>query len=437
MPFVTLWLKENHEKDTSKSRPSNSRVLNRGPKKRIPIDEVVDVIEMPAFDAKQKELIDSFAVRIPDKISRQIRQYVSYVSSYNVVKVGRYLGAACRRTNSHVCHFFLSKIAKAYRNNPFHSFEHACHVLLCVSKFLKRLTSPELSDEDLSKIKDSKKVASHLHSCSHGINSDPMTILSILFSALIHDTDHHGVSNTQLGMEQPYLADRYKKKSVAEQNSLDVAWDVLMDSHFRDLREYIFETEEDFARFRQITVNLVLADIFDPEYNELRKKRWNNAFSESAPASNNNNNNHQQSQVMNARATVVLEAIMQASDVCHTMQHWHIYQRFNKKLFEEILVAYRQGRCGANPVDFWYEGELKFFDNYVIPLAQKLKECKVFGVSSDECLSFALRNRAEWENRGKSILAEYVNEFAEVKGSTDNNNTILELESIEKGARAA
>lgn len=95
------------------------------------------------------------------------------------------------------------------------------------------------------------------------------------------------------------------------------------------------------------------------------------------------------------------------------MQHWHVYTRFNKKLYEEILIAYRQGRCASDPATFWYEGEMKFFDNYVIPLAQKLKECNVFGVSSDECLNFALRNRAEWEDRGRVIVAEYQAEFGQ------------------------
>lgn len=61
---------------------------------------------------------------------------------------------------------------------------------------------------------------------------------------------------------------------------------------------------------------------------------------------------------------------------------------------------------GANPGDFWYQGELGFFDNYVIPLAKKLKDCSVFGVSSDEYLNYAERNRAEWEECGKEIVEE-------------------------------
>ena len=43
-----------------------------------------------------------------------------------------------------------------------------------------------------------------------------------------------------------------------------------------------------------------------------------------------------------------------------------------------------------------------------IPLAKKLKECGVFGVSSDEYFNYALNNRKEWESRGQEIVAEMV-----------------------------
>jgi len=344
-------------------------------KNRTPLDEVVDVIKMPTFDSKSADRVtESFAVKIPDNISSLIREYVSIISA-------------------------------AYKKNPFHNFEHACHVTMNTSKLLKRIVSPELSDEDLAKMKDNKKLASHLHNYSHGINSDPITIFAILFSAIIHDVDHPGVSNKQFSIEHPLLGERYHNKSVAEQNSLDVAWDVLMDSHFRDMREYIFETNEELSRFRQVVVNVVLAtDIFDPELNDLRKKRWLKAFAEQSGNTAETND---------ARATVVIEHIIQASDVCHTMQHWHIYLRFNKCLFEEIYEAYRNGRCTASPAEFWYEGELKFFDNYIIPLAKKLRDCNIFGVSSDECLNYAERNRMEWESRGQSVVAEYIESMKE------------------------
>lgn len=99
---------------------------------------------------------------------------------------------------------------------------------------------------------------------------------------------------------------------------------------------------------------------------------------------------------------------MQASDVSHTMQHWHVYRKWNARLFKELYLAYRDGRMAANPCEFWYNGELGFFDNYIIPLAKKLKKCNVFGVSSDEYLNYAEKNRAEWAIRGEEIVSEMI-----------------------------
>ena len=50
----------------------------------------------------------------------------------------------------------------------------------------------------------------------------------------------------------------------------------------------------------------------------------------------------------------------------------------------------------------------RFFDNYVIPLARKLKECGVFGAASEECLRYAISNRKEWEAKGEDIVAQYL-----------------------------
>ena len=53
-----------------------------------------------------------------------------------------------------------------------------------------------------------------------------------------------------------------------------------------------------------------------------------------------------------------------------------------------------------------YKGEIGFFDFYIIPLAKKLRECGVFGVSSDEYLTYAESNRNEWESRGEEVVKE-------------------------------
>jgi hypothetical protein len=38
----------------------------------------------------------------------------------------------------------------------------------------------------------------------------------------------------------------------------------------------------------------------------------------------------------------------------------------------------------------------------------KLKECGVFGVSSDEYLNYALKNRQEWKDRGLGVVGRLV-----------------------------
>jgi len=72
----------------------------------------------------------------------------------------------------------------------------------------------------------------------------------------------------------------------------------------------------------------------------------------------------------------------------------------------ELRAAFKAGRMGKDPADFWVKGEIGFFDNYIIPMAKKLAECKVFGVSSDEYLNYAISNRNEWEARGQECLDE-------------------------------
>ena len=41
-----------------------------------------------------------------------------------------------------------------------------------------------------------------------------------------------------------------------------------------------------------------------------------------------------------------------------------------------------------------------------IPLAKKLEDCGVFGVSSDEFLNYATANRDEWALKGEAIVSE-------------------------------
>lgn len=202
------------------------------------------------------------------------------------------------------------------------------------------------------------------------------------------------------------MASTYSNKSVAEQNSVDVAWSLLMEPKFEQLRGALCATSSETRRFRQLVVNAVMAtDIMASDLKVIRNNRWNKAFygnSETGAAAES------LSDSVNRKATIVIEHLLQASDVCHTMQHWHIYRKWNERLFVEMSKAYAEGRAEKDPSETWYQGEIGFFDFYIIPLAKKLEQCGVFGVSSDEYLNYAIKNRDEWEAHGEEIVREMV-----------------------------
>lgn len=91
--------------------------------------------------------------------------------------------------------------------------------------------------------------------------------------------DHSGVPNTRLAEEYPEMASMFKSRSIAEQNSLDLSWELLMDIRFVELRSVIFPTQADLHHFRQLVVNSVMAtDIADKDLKALRNARWDKAF---------------------------------------------------------------------------------------------------------------------------------------------------------------
>jgi 3'5'-cyclic nucleotide phosphodiesterase len=284
---------------------------------------------------------------------------------------------------------------------------------MSVTKLLSRIVAPSDVLDDY-RDRTNKDLVSTLHDHTYGITSDPLTQFACVFSALIHDADHAGVPNAQLISENIALAERYNGKSVAEQNSIDLAWNLLMQPEYQELRHTICSTKTEFVRFRQLVVNSVLAtDIMDPELKHIRNARWAKAFADPASSSpiggavvTADSVPETTADQVNRKATIVIEHMIQASDVSHTMQHWHIYRKWNERFFMECYDAYLNGRTTTDPSISWYEGELGFYDFYIIPLAKKLKECGVFGVSSDEYLQYATNNRAEWASRGKEIVAE-------------------------------
>ncbi|CAB9512745.1 Guanylate cyclase [Seminavis robusta] len=99
---------------------------------------------------------------------------------------------------------------------------------------------------------------------------------------------------------------------------------------FKDLRACIYKDEAELKRFRLLLVNVVMAtDICDKEQARggMRKTRWQKAFSQDAagpPPETASRTSLTGPSVQNIgtneKATIVIEHLIQASDVSHT--HW-------------------------------------------------------------------------------------------------------------------
>ncbi|CAB9506528.1 Receptor-type guanylate cyclase gcy [Seminavis robusta] len=352
----------------------------------LPLDELEDIINVPKFNPKAaKNVVDPESVELPCEVIDQM-------------------------------HSFVTVVALMYRSQPFHNWFHAAHVTQSVSKLLARIVAPDdMEAEDLDRHSKRRAFHSKLHDWSFGLSSDPLIQFTIIFAAMIHDADHPGVPNSALVKSRSPMAEHFRNQSIAEQNSLEITWDLLMDDAYADLCACIFTNEGELHRFRSLLVNAVLAtDIQDAELNRQRKARWDKAFHSSSVSAAPTPGVAEFVSVaddQNRKATIVLEHMIQASDVAHTMQHWQVYLDFNEKLFHEMTEAYKNGHLSQDPAKGWYKGELGFFDHYIIPLANKLSDCGVFGVSSAEFLCYALDNRSEWERQGRSIVDGYVRKY--------------------------
>ena len=189
---------------------------------------------------------------------------------------------------------------------------------------------------------------------------NPLTQFACAFSALIHDLDHQGVPNARLVEEGADLARFYNDKAIAEQNSLELAFGLLMEREFEMLRKAIYANQTEMRIFRQLVINSIMAtDIVDKDLKALRNARWEKAFSDSVESET-----HPQAHI-HRKATIVIEHLIQASDVAHTMQHWMVYRRWNERFFEECYKAFCDGRASVDPSLNWYQGELGFFDFYM------------------------------------------------------------------------
>jgi hypothetical protein len=218
-----------------------------------------------------------------------------------------------------ICHGYHSA-----REVPYHNVEHAYHVFLSANKLLDLM----LCDKKEGSGNNDPRYRTRR--ATFGIKSDPLAQFAFLFSALVHDVDHTGISNRQLVLESDDLAVLYNDQSVAEQRSLAVAFTTLRQPMYAELRDVIFKasntnalgyvapgrarasvpvsSDGDFFRFRKLVIDLVLStDIASPERTQIVKSKWKEAFGDvqiSEKMKKNSDNDRNDTKIVNFERNV-------------------------------------------------------------------------------------------------------------------------------------
>ena len=182
-----------------------------------------------------------------------------------------------------------------YNNVHYHNCRHAYHVLISANKLLDLMLCsqiwPAFDEESGSPRRKSKSIHWPVPKPirpTYGIKDNPLSHFALLFSALVHDVEHTGVSNRQLVLESDELAILYNDQSVAEQRSLSIAFKVINKEKYKAMRTSMFgdyakgeeeKYHEQYREFRKVVIDLVLCtDIASPERMQIVKSAWKEAF---------------------------------------------------------------------------------------------------------------------------------------------------------------
>ena len=133
--------------------------------KGMPLDEVKEIITLPEFDSKAaKRQQDPETVKVPAAVASQLRDYIAW-------------------------------IAKMYRPNSFHGFDHASHVVMSVIKLMSRIVAPQELEDRMEESGSDIGSASQSQSQSHAAKS--LATRKKKLAASLHDHTYGIVSKSE------------------------------------------------------------------------------------------------------------------------------------------------------------------------------------------------------------------------------------------------
>jgi hypothetical protein len=131
---------------------------------------------------------------------------------------------------------------------------------------------------------------------------------------------------------------------------------------------------------------------------------------------------------------LVSNLVVQASYNHHYFLHWSLFLQRSKNQFG-LRFECRQGKVddSISNGESFFETQLAYFDDVIIPLANKIKECGFFEICCREYLDFAMSNRADWEKQGSQIITEWAHpESRPYQHQHDRHLRLLLSETVEE-----
>jgi hypothetical protein len=121
--------------------------------------------------------------------------------------------------------------------------------------------------------------------------------------------------------ESRKIATFYQGKSVAEQNTVNLTWDLFARRQLQSPANRHFSTDMENAQFQYLVVNSVMStDMMNPD-----KPFVTHAGQRPSQPSWQTQLYRKTCKGMTSRnATIVIYHLIQVSDVAYAMQHWHI-----------------------------------------------------------------------------------------------------------------
>jgi len=339
---------------------------------------------------------------------------------------------------------YVSEIASLYKPVNFHNFEHAVHVTTSMHKLIDTIVS-SIDDGGLGN-----------GSICQNMWQNSFIHFVMIFACLIHDVEHTGQSNKILQAKGDAIAKKYPGPS-AERNSIQTALDLLFSFKYKSIRKAIFPRVEDRFQFGKCIFWAILCtDIASLETMKKGLSRFDvvHTVREEMKASEkehltlksciydvqlcpvlpylkevvkylrltqkNIDDNPEELVITQDKLEncVVVEHLMQVCDVAHLMQGWEIFLKFNYRLYKELMACHEAGAM-PDPSPNWNVGQIGFFTNYVIPLAERVEKICGSDISPLTLSKNAIANMKRWQEDGHIITGIFVSSYGNGESESD------------------